>query len=214
MQGSDVVTVFLVDDHELVRRGLRQLLETEPGIEVVGEAAAAQEAIARIRELEPRVALLDARLGDGSGIHVCREVRSTHPHVAALILTSFDDEQAVFESILAGAAGYLLKQVRSTDLVDAVRRVAEGQSLLDPAVTGQVLERVRRGPEGNPALEILTPQEQRILELVGEGMTNRQIAEQVFLAEKTVRNYVSSILAKLGLERRTQAAVFSVRHKD
>jgi DNA-binding NarL/FixJ family response regulator len=156
--------------------------------------------------------VLDARLPDGSGIDVCREVRSQHPEIAALILTSYDDDEALFSAIMAGAAGYVLKQVRGNDLLDTVRRVAAGQSMLDPAVTRQVLDRLRRGPEEDPALSPLTPQERRILELIGEGMTNRQIAGEMYLAEKTVKNYVSAMLAKLGLERRTQAAVFAAKH--
>ncbi|MFN8195909.1 MAG: response regulator transcription factor [Nocardioidaceae bacterium] len=210
----DPLTVYLVDDHELVRRGLRQLLENEPDMTVVGESGTAGEAVARIPAVLPDIAILDTRLPDGSGIDVCREVRSHCPSVTALILTSYDDDEALFEAIMAGAAGYLLKQVRGDDLVEAVRRVASGQSLIDPALTGQVLERLRRGPDADPALATLTPQERRILELIGQGLTNRQIAQEIFLAEKTVKNYVSSILAKLGLERRTQAAVFSVTHRE
>jgi two-component system response regulator DevR len=158
------------------------------------------------------VAVLDGRLPDGSGIDVCREVRSQHPEIAALILTSYDDDDALFSAIMAGAAGYVLKQVRGNDLVETVRRVAAGQSTLDPAVTAQVLDRLRKGPEQDPALTSLTEQEKRILELIGEGMTNRQIGEAMFLAEKTVKNYVSALLSKLGLERRTQAAVFATKH--
>ena len=206
------IRVFLLDDHEVVRRGLRELLESDGDIEVVGESGLAQEAIRRIPALRPHVAVLDGRLPDGSGIDVCREVRSQDPTIAALILTSFDDDQALFSAIMAGAAGYVLKQVRGNDLVETVRRVASGQSTLDPAVTQQVLDRLRRGPEEDPALAALTTQERRILELIGEGMTNRQIAETIFLAEKTVKNYVSSMLAKLGLQRRTQAAVFATKH--
>lgn len=204
--------VFLLDDHEIVRRGLRELLESEGDIEVVGESGQAQEALRRIPALRPDVAVLDGRLPDGSGIDVCRDVRSKHPEIAALILTSFDDDEALFSAIMAGAAGYVLKQVRGNDLIETVRRVASGQSTLDPAVTQQVLDRLRRGPEDDPALAPLTPQERRILELIGEGMTNRQIAEAMFLAEKTVKNYVSAMLAKLHLERRTQAAVFATKH--
>jgi len=204
--------VFLLDDHEVVRRGLKDLLETAGDIEVVGESGLAAEAGRRIPALRPHVAVLDARLPDGSGIDVCREIRSKHPEIAALILTSYDDDDALFAAIMAGAAGYVLKQIRGNDLVDAVRRVAAGQSLLDPAVTQQVLDRLRRGPEEDKALAPLTDQERRILELIGEGLTNRQIAERMFLAEKTVKNYVSSLLAKLGLERRTQAAVFATKH--
>jgi two-component system, NarL family, response regulator DevR len=206
------IRVFLLDDHEIVRRGLKELLESEGDIEVVGESGLAQEAIRRIPALRPDVAVLDGRLPDGSGIDVCREVRSRSPEIAALILTSFDDDEALFSAIMAGAAGYVLKQVRGNDLIETVRRVASGQSTLDPAVTQQVLDRLRRGPEEDAALAPLTAQERRILELIGEGMTNRQIAEAMFLAEKTVKNYVSAMLAKLGLERRTQAAVFAAKH--
>lgn len=205
------VRVFLLDDHELVRRGLRDLLDQEPDLEVVGEAGNARDAIARIPALRPDVAILDARLPDGSGIDVCRDIRSANPHVKGLILTSYDDDEALFAAIMAGAAGYLLKQIRGNDLVDAVRRVAAGQSMLDPAVTQRVIERVRQGPQEPPELAGLTEQERRILALVAEGLTNRQIAERMFLAEKTVKNYVSSILAKLGMERRTQAAVLAAR---
>jgi DNA-binding NarL/FixJ family response regulator len=204
--------VYLLDDHEVVRRGLRELLEREGDIEVVGESGLAQEAARRIPALRPDVAVLDARLPDGSGIDVCREIRSQSPEIAALILTSYDDDEALFSAIMAGASGYVLKQVRGNDLVDTVRRVAAGQSMLDPAVTQQVLERLRRGPAEDPALAPLTAQERRILELIGQGMTNRQIAGEMYLAEKTVKNYVSAMLAKLGLERRTQAAVFATKH--
>jgi len=203
------IRVFLLDDHEIVRRGIRDLLEQEPDLQVVGEASAAQDAKARIPALRPHVAILDARLPDGSGIDVCRDIRSVDPSIRALILTSYDDDEALFAAIMAGAAGYLLKQVRGSDLVSAVRLVAGGQSLLDPAVTQRVIERIRQGPQQPDELKSLTDQEQRILGLVAEGLTNRQIAERMYLAEKTVKNYVSSILAKLGLERRTQAAVFA-----
>jgi two-component system, NarL family, response regulator DevR len=206
------IRVFLLDDHEIVRRGLKELLESEGDIEVVGESGLAQEAARRIPALRPDVAVLDGRLPDGSGIDVCRDIRSQHPEIAALILTSYDDDEALFSAIMAGAAGYVLKQVRGNDLIETVRRVAAGQSTLDPAVTQQVLDRLRRGPEEDPALAPLTAQERKILGLIGEGMTNRQIAESMFLAEKTVKNYVSALLAKLGLERRTQAAVFATKH--
>jgi two-component system, NarL family, response regulator DevR len=206
------IRVFLLDDHEIVRRGLKELLESEGDIEVVGESGLAQEAARRIPALRPDVAVLDGRLPDGSGIDVCRDIRSQHPEIAALILTSYDDDEALFSAIMAGAAGYVLKQVRGNDLIETVRRVAAGQSTLDPAVTQQVLDRLRWGPEEDPALAPLTAQERRILGLIGEGMTNRQIAEAMFLAEKTVKNYVSALLAKLGLERRTQAAVFATKH--
>ena len=205
------VRVYLLDDHEVVRRGIRELLESEGDIEVVGESGLAAEATRRIPALRPDVAILDGRLPDGSGIDVCRDVRSVDPSIHALILTSYDDDEALFSAIMAGAAGYLLKQVRGTDLVDTVRRVAAGQSMLDPAVTAQVLERLRSGPKSDPSLQQLTQQEHRILELIGQGMTNRQIAGEMFLAEKTVKNYVSSLLAKLGLESRTQAAIFATK---
>jgi DNA-binding NarL/FixJ family response regulator len=201
--------VFLLDDHEVVRRGLRDLLEAEGDIEVVGESGLAAEATARIPALRPHVAVLDARLPDGSGIDVCRDVRSVDPTIKALILTSYDDDEALFAAILAGAAGYVLKQIGGHDLVDTVRRVAAGQSLIDPSLTAKVLDRVRNGPEQHEELQKLTEQERKILALIAEGLTNRQIGERMFLAEKTVKNYVSSILAKLGLERRTQAAVLA-----
>ena len=207
------IRVYLLDDHEIVRRGIKDLLESEGDIVVVGESGLAQDAARRIPALRPDVAILDGRLPDGSGVEVCREVRSRDPRIAALILTSYDDDEALFSAIMAGAAGYILKQVRGNDLIDTVRRVAAGQSMLDPAVTTQVLERLRRGPEVDPAMESLTQQEQRILALIGEGKTNRQIAEAMFLAEKTVKNYVSSLLAKLGLESRTQAAIFATKHQ-
>ncbi len=209
---AETIRVFLLDDHEVVRRGLRDLLESDGDIEVVGESGSAQEATRRIPALRPDVAILDGRLPDGSGIDVCREIRSRDPHIAALVLTSYDDDEALFSAIMAGAAGYVLKQVRGRDLLDAVRRVAAGQSLLDPAVTQQVLDRLREGPKQDTALDALTEQERRVLELIGEGLTNRAIGERMFLAEKTVKNYVSSLLAKLGLERRTQAAVFASKH--
>ncbi|HSK54063.1 MAG TPA: response regulator transcription factor [Jiangellales bacterium] len=205
------IKVFLLDDHEVVRRGLHDLLEAEDDITVVGEAGTAAEGSRRIPALRPDVAILDARLPDGSGIDVCRDIRSVDPSIKALILTSYDDDEALFAAILAGASGYVLKQVRGDDLVDGVRRVAAGQSLLDPAVTSRVLERVRSGKSVPQELASLTEQERRILALIAEGLTNRQIAERMYLAEKTVKNYVSSLLAKLGLERRTQAAVLASR---
>ncbi len=209
---GEKIRVFLLDDHEIVRRGLKDLLELEGDIEVVGESGLAEEAQRRIPALRPHVAVLDGRLPDGSGIDVCREMRSRNPEIAALILTSYDDDEALFSAIMAGAAGYLLKQISTTDLVDAVRRVAAGQSLLDPSVTQRVLERLREGTQEDQALAPLTDQERHILEHIGEGMTNRQIAEVMFLAEKTVKNYVSSLLSKLGMQRRTQAAVFAAKH--
>lgn len=214
MTTTEPITVFLLDDHELVRRGIRELLESEGDIAVVGESGLAEEAARRIPALRPDVAILDGRLPDGSGIDVCREIRSRDPEIRALILTSYDDDDALFSAIMAGAAGYVLKQVRGTDFVDTVRRVAAGQSMLDPAVTQQVLDRLREGPKTDPALDQLTAQELKILEHIGEGRTNRQIAETMFLAEKTIKNYVSSLLAKLGLESRTQAAIFATKHLD
>jgi DNA-binding NarL/FixJ family response regulator len=206
-----VIRVYLLDDHEVVRRGIRDLLEQEDDIEVVGEAGLAAEAVGRIPVLRPDVAILDARLPDGSGIDVCRDVRSADPSIRALILTSYEDDEALFSAIMAGAAGYVLKQIRGTDLVDTVRRVASGQSLLDPAVTQRVLDRIRHGHDQPEELRNLTDQERRILGFIAEGMTNREIAGEMYLAEKTVKNYVSSLLAKLGLERRTQAAVLATR---
>lgn len=208
------ITVFLLDDHEVVRQGLRSLLEHAGGITVVGESASAEQAKRRIPALRPDVAILDGKLPDGSGIDVCREIRSRDPNIAALILTSFDDDEALFAAIMAGAAGYVLKQVRSSDLVEAVRHVADGGSMLDPAITAQVLERIRTGPPTDRISDRLTPHEQRILELIGEGMTNRQIAKTLSLAEKTVKNYVSSLLAKLQLQSRTQAAIYVTRQHD
>lgn len=200
--------MFLLDDHEVVRAGLRQLMEAEPDITVVGESGSAAEAKRRIPAIRPTVAVLDARLPDGSGIEVCRDVRSRAPEIRALILTSYDDDDALFAAIMAGAAGYVLKDIRSSDLVQGIRTVAAGGSLLGPAVTGQVLERLRSGPREDPRLVGLTGQERRILALIAEGLSNREIADRMFLAEKTVKNYVSSLLAKLGMQRRTQAAVF------
>ncbi|MET7967505.1 response regulator transcription factor [Micromonospora sp. NPDC005305] len=206
-----MIRVFLLDDHEVVRRGLADLLQSSGDIEVVGESGSAQEASRRIPALRPDVAILDARLPDGNGIDVCRDIRAVDSSIKGLILTSYEDDEALFAAIMAGAAGYVLKQIRGTDLVDAVRRVAAGQSLLDPAITTRVLERIRSGVEQPRELKSLTEQERRILEYVAEGLTNREIAGRMFLAEKTVKNYVSSVLAKLGLERRTQAAVLATR---
>ncbi len=205
------IRVFLLDDHEVVRRGLRALLESEGDIEVVGESGLAREGAARIPALRPDVAILDGRLPDGSGIDVCREIRSVDPGIRALFLTSYDDDEALFAAILAGASGYVLKQITGHNLLDTVRRVAAGQSLIDPALTARVLERVRNPEPEAAELAALTDREREILELIAQGLTNRQIGEQLFLAEKTIKNYVSSLLAKLGLERRTQAAVMATR---
>ena len=209
--GSRQIGVFLLDDHEVVRRGVRDLLEAEPGIRVVGEAGTAASALARIPALRPDVAVLDVRLPDGDGVSVCREIRSRMPEVACLMLTSFSDDDALFEAIMAGAAGYVLKQIRGTDLVGAVRTVATGQSMLDPRAASQVMERLRDQSRRRDPLAELTGQERKILELIGDGLTNRQIGERMFLAEKTVKNYVSALFAKLGMERRTQAAAYAAR---
>jgi len=205
------IRVFLLDDHEIVRRGLRELLEAEEDMEVVGEAGTAEEAYGRIPATAPQVAVLDVRLPDGDGVEVCREVRSRHPEIACIMLTSFADDEAVYAAILAGASGYVLKQVRGADLVEGIRQVAAGASLLDPTVTTRVLERLRRGNEDDDDLARLTDQERRILELIAEGLTNRQIGERMFLAEKTVKNYVSSMFSKLGMNRRTEAAAYATR---
>jgi DNA-binding NarL/FixJ family response regulator len=207
----DPIRVFLLDDHEIVRRGLRELLEAEDDLVVAGEAGTAEEALSRIPAAMPNVAVLDVRLPDGNGVEVCREIRSRYPDVNCLILTSYADDEALFSSILAGAAGYVLKQVRGTDLIDAVRRVARGQSLLDPGVTARVLERLRAPQAADDDLSSLTEQERRILDLIAEGLTNRQIGERMYLAEKTVKNYVSNVLMKLGMSRRSEAAAYAAR---
>lgn len=205
------IRVFLLDDHEVVRRGLAELLSIESDITVVGESGTAKEAVTRIKATRPHVAVLDVRLPDGSGVEVCREVRSHDPTVQALMLTSYADDEALFDSIMAGASGYCLKDIRGHDLVGAIRSVAAGRSLLDPVATARVLAKLRGAQEADSRLSSLTAQERRILELIGEGLTNRQIGERLHLAEKTVKNYVSSLLGKLGLERRTQAAAYVVR---
>ncbi|MER8159116.1 response regulator transcription factor [Streptomyces sp. NPDC094472] len=215
------IRVFLLDDHEVVRRGLRDLLDAESDLEVVGEAANAREAIARAPAVRPRVAVLDVRLGssgdggDHEGIEVCRELRARLPDLACLMLTSFDDDEALFDAIMAGAAGYVLKQINGSDLVSAVRTVADGRSMLDPGATSRVMARLRGpAPSGPAELENLSPREREILQLIGDGLTNRQIAERLFLAEKTVKNRISSILSKLGVGRRIQAAVIAERIKE
>jgi two-component system, NarL family, response regulator DevR len=205
------IRVYLLDDHEMVREGLKTMLEASGDIEVVGESSSASEASRRIPALRPDVAVLDARLPDGSGIEVCRSIRSVDPGINALILTSYDDDEALFAAIMAGAAGYVLKDVRGTDLLDGTKRVAGGHSLIDPALVARVLDRVRNGPQVAPELAELTEQEIRLMGHLAEGLTNRQISERMFLAEKTVKNYVSNLLHKLGFERRTQAAVLATR---
>jgi len=203
------IRVFLLDDHEVVRRGVADVLESDPGIRVVGEAKNAAEALARVPALRPDVAVLDVRLPDGDGVSVCRELLSRLPELRVIMLTSYSDDEALFEAIMAGASGYLLKQILGQDLVSGVRTVAAGGSLLDPTATTAVLERMRRAAEPAGPVATLSDQERTVLRLIGEGLTNRQIGERMFLAEKTVKNYVSHLLAKLGLERRTQAAVLA-----
>lgn len=202
------IRVFLLDDHEIVRRGIAHLIGDEPDLVVVGEASSAAEAMARIPAARPHVAVLDARLPDGSGIDVCRDIRSAMPEVRCLILTSYDDNDALFAAVMAGAAGYLLKEVRGASFVDAIRQVAAGNSLLDPSVTERLLARMREGEPEDARLASLTGREREILALIADGLTNRQMGERLFLAEKTVKNYVSGLLSKLGMQRRTQAAVY------
>ncbi|MFJ8781772.1 response regulator [Streptomyces sp. NPDC102476] len=211
------IRVFLLDDHEVVRRGVHDLLNDEPDITVVGEAATVEQALIRVPALRPQVAVLDVRLPDGDGVTVCRELRSQMPELACLMLTSFDDEEALLDSIMAGASGYVLKQIKGSDLVSAVRTVAAGQSLLDPSATAKLMARLRQGQEPEPepdALPGLTDREREILALIGEGLTNRQIGQRLFLAEKTVKNHISRLLAKLGVERRIQAAVIATQAQD
>jgi two-component system, NarL family, response regulator DevR len=206
---AGTVRVFLLDDHEVVRRGVADLLEAEPDLTVVGEASTAAEALARVPAVRPDVAVLDVRLPDGDGVTVCRELRSLLPDLRCLMLTSFADDDALFDAIMAGASGYVLKQIRGTDLVGAVRTVASGQSLLDPRTTAKVLERMRAVAADKGPVAGLSEQERTVLALIGEGLTNREIGERMFLAEKTVKNYVSHLLAKLGMQRRTQAAILA-----
>ncbi|MFD8005325.1 response regulator [Streptomyces mirabilis] len=211
------IRVFLLDDHEVVRRGVHDLLSDEPDITVVGEAGTVEQALVRVPALRPQVAVLDVRLPDGDGVTVCRELRSHMPELACLMLTSFDDEEALLDSIMAGASGYVLKQIQGSDLVSAVRTVAAGQSLLDPSATAKLMARLRQGQEPEPvpdALPGLTDREREILALIGEGLTNRQIGQRLFLAEKTVKNHISRLLAKLGVERRIQAAVMATQAQD
>jgi len=212
------ISVFLLDDHEIVRRGLRDLLAAEPDIEVIGEAGTAVSALHRVAALRPDVAVLDVRLPDGDGVSVCREIRSTLPETACLMLTSYGDDQALLGAIMAGAAGYVLKQTCGADLVTAVRTVAAGGSTLDAPATQLVMERLRERAASVDPLSALTEQEKRVLELIGEGLTNRQIAVRMILSEKTAKNYVSSVLTKLGMQRRAQAAAYIARlaenHRD
>lgn len=214
MPETGKITVFLLDDHEVVRRGVRELLSVEDDIEVVGEAGTAAEALARIPATRPDVAVLDVRLPDGSGVEVCREIRSQDAGVKCLMLTSFADDEALFDAIMAGASGYVLKAIRGHELLAAVRDVAAGRSLLDLVATARVMERLRDGgnaAKGDERLANLTEQERRILDLIGEGLTNREIGERLHLAEKTIKNYVSGLLSKLGMQRRSQAAAYVAR---
>jgi DNA-binding NarL/FixJ family response regulator len=206
------IRVFLLDDHEVVRRGVHDLLDAEPDIEVIGEAGTAAQTLARGPALRPDVAVLDVRLPDGNGISVCRDLRSAMPGLACLMLTSFDDDDALLDAIMAGAAGYVLKQIKGSDLVSAVRTVASGQSMLDPATTTRLMSSLRDERTAEPqALSALSPREREILDLIGEGLTNRQIGKRLYLSEKTVKNNVSRLLAKLGVERRVQAAVIATQ---
>ncbi len=211
-QTDAMIRIFLLDDHEVVRQGVRAALEAEDDMTVVGEAGDAAHAIAAVRDCNPDVAVLDVRLGDGNGIDVCREITSEFPDVKSLILTSFDSDRAVVDAGLAGAAGFVLKQIRSAELIDAIRKVAAGRQILDDAEVRMAMRRLRDSEEGR--LFDLTPQEQRIFDLIGDGMTNRQIATEMYLAEKTVKNYVSNLLAKLGMSRRTEAAALSARLEE
>ncbi|MFM2071176.1 MAG: hypothetical protein RLZZ623_1439 [Actinomycetota bacterium] len=212
---SDVqrVGVFLVDDHEVVRHGVRSLIEASDDLEVVGEADTFATGLARVLAVQPQVALLDVRLPDGNGVELCREIRSRLPSVSCLMLTSYSDDEALFEAIIAGASGYVLKQVRGTELLAAIRRVAAGEHLLDPAVTGRVMRRLANPSGADQRMASLSVREREVLDLIGQGLTNRQIGERLFLAEKTIKNYVSGLLSKLGMERRTEAAVFVARRE-
>lgn len=213
MSDAPRIRVFLVDDHEVVRHGVRSLIDASGDLEVVGEADSVATALARVLAVHPQVAVLDVRLPDGNGVELCREIRSRLPDVSCLMLTSYSDDEALFEAIIAGAAGYVLKQVRGTELLAAIRRVASGEHLLDPAVTGRVMRRLSNPSGDDQRLASLTTREREVLEFIGQGKTNRQIGEAMFLAEKTVKNYVSGLLAKLGMERRTEAAVFVARRE-
>ncbi|MEI8081782.1 MAG: response regulator transcription factor [Actinomycetes bacterium] len=212
MPEAEIIRVFLLDDHEIVRRGVIDLLADEGDIEVVGEAATAAQAMSRIPALRPDVAILDVRLPDGDGVSVCRDLRAEMPELKCLMLTAYVDDDALLDAIVAGASAYVLKEIRGVDLIHAIRTVAAGGSLLDPQATARVMARIRAEAAHVDPLVNLNDQERRVLELIGKGLTNRQIGDEMFLAEKTIKNYVSGILSKLGLQRRTQAAVFAVRH--
>ena len=208
------IRVFLLDDHEMVREGICNFLETDSDIEVVGQASTVAEAFTRIPLARPDVAILDVRLEDGSGIEVCREIRSSHPEIACLMLTSFADDEALYASVMAGAAGYVLKQIRARDLIDDVKKVASGASLMDSRAVARVVERIANPPKASRALSLLSPQERRLLDFIAQGLTNRQIAEAMFLSEKTIKNYMTGLLTKLDMNNRTEAAIFATRLKD
>jgi DNA-binding NarL/FixJ family response regulator len=210
---AEPTRVFLLDDHEIVRRGVSELLEREDDLAVVGEAGTAAEALARIPSARPDVAVLDIQLGEGSGIEVCREIRASHPDVHCLMLTSYADDAALLESILAGASGHVLKQIRGNDLVRSIRAAAAGESLVDEQTMSRARERLRHQTDEDPLIGTLTNQERKLLALLAEGLTNREIGERMFLAEKTIKNYVSNLLVKMGMKRRTEAAVYAVRHR-
>jgi len=203
------IRIFVLDDHELVRTGLQTLLECEEDMDVVGQAATAQLGLQQISELQPDVAILDVRLPDGSGIEVCREIRSAYPDIACLMLTSYADDEALFSAIMAGAAGYVLKEIGGSDLIGDIRRVSQGASLIDASLSKDIFDRLRKSQKTEARLSSLSPQERRVLDLIAQGRSNRQIAEEIFLAEKTVKNYVSSLLSKLGMQRRTEAGVYA-----
>jgi DNA-binding NarL/FixJ family response regulator len=203
------IRIFVLDDHELVRTGLQTLLECEDDMDVVGQAATAQQGLEQIAALKPDVAILDVRLPDGSGIEVCREIRSAYPNIACLMLTSYADDEALFSAIMAGAAGYVLKEIGGSDLIGDIRRVSQGASLIDANLSKDIFDRLRKSQKTEARLSSLSPQERKVLDLIAQGRSNRQIAEEIFLAEKTVKNYVSSLLSKLGMQRRTEAGVYA-----
>jgi len=208
---SDMLRIELVDDHEIVRQGLKRMIEAEDDFVVVGEAGTVEEAIRRVGFDEPNVVLLDIRLPDGSGVEACREIRARWPHINVLMLTSFADDEALFASIMAGASGYVLKQIKGSDLLESIRKVGRGESLLDTEMTDRVFRRIRGEEPDDPLLAKLSAQERKILDYIAEGLTNRQIAEEMFLAEKTVKNYVSNVLSKLEMSRRSEAAAYAAR---
>ena len=208
-----VIRVFLLDDHELVREGIRSLLESDDEIEIVGEASTGEEALTRAPLARPDVAILDVRLENGNGIEVCRDLRSAMPDLACLMLTSFADDEALYSSVMAGAAGYVLKQIKARDLIDDVKKVATGASLMDPRAVARVVERIANPPKLDPALSSLSPQEGRILDLIADGKTNKQIADAMFLSENTVKNYVTALLRKLKVTSRTEAAIYATKIK-